>query len=49
MIACNNAKHLVEVEPQKNLGGPNLGQNRPQSGSKLGFQPFSQVSFISFP
>ena len=33
----------------KNILGPNLGQNEPKSGPKLGFLPFSQAWFISFP
>ena len=30
------------------FGGPKFGQNKPKSGPKLGFLPFSQV-FFSFP
>ena len=34
---------------ENNFLGPNLGQNGPKSGPKLGFLPFSQIWFISFP
>ena len=33
---------------EKIFWGPNLGQNGPKSGPKLGFLPFSQDWFISF-
>ena len=49
MIACTNAQHLVEVKLIKKNCGPNLGQNGPKLGPKLGFWPISQVWFISFP
>ena len=50
MIACTNAQHLVEVKLiKKKIHGPNLGQNGPKLGPKLGFSPISQVWFISFP
>ena len=31
------------------IWGPKSGSSRPKSGPKLGFLPFSQVWFISFP
>ena len=33
---------------EKNFFGPNLGQNGPKLGPKLGFLAFSQIWFISF-
>ena len=42
-ITCSRGK----TREQK-FWEPNLGQNRPKSGPKLGFLPFSQVA-TSFP
>ena len=33
---------------EKEILGPNLGQDRPKSSPKLFFLPFSQIWFISF-
>ena len=45
MDADNNVDINLKITT---LGGPNLGQNGPKSGPKLGFQTFSQVWFTSF-
>ena len=38
-----------DKNPQNKFLGPNLGQNGPKLSLILGFQPFFQVWFISFP
>ena len=51
IIAYNNVYYLVEIKATKNFfgGGWVGGQFWAKTGQKLGFQPFSQVWFISFP
>ena len=49
MIAQNNVQLLVEVKVMKKNNGVKVGPRGPKLGPKLGFLPFSQVLFISFP
>ena len=42
-------ERLVEVKPAKKFLGSKFGSNSPKSGTDLGFLPFSQVWYISFP
>ena len=53
-IACNGSLQQFITSSrrkthEKKFWGPNLGRNGPKSGPVLGFLPFSQVWFVSFP
>ena len=49
MIACNNVYYVVEGKSMKKNVGSKFGPKGPKLVLKLGFLPFCQVWFVSFP
>ena len=49
MIACNSLILSRGETHKKNIGPLKFGPDRPKLGPKLGFLPFSDVWFVSFP